>query len=139
MMRDAITEALDIYGQDISVRGGPTVRAATLRKVREQFAKCYVIETMKLTSIERKLAKLEAEVDALSSRRKPMLQAVVDDRDPAGSLEQVQERALAEHITAHPEDRGLTVADFDWSLWTVIDPRRNSAAQNATDQRSDLA
>jgi hypothetical protein len=44
IMRDAINEALDTCGQDISVRGGPTVRAATLRKVREQFAKCYVIE-----------------------------------------------------------------------------------------------
>jgi AAA domain len=43
-MRDAITEALDMTGQDIRVRGGPTVRAATVRQVREQFAKRYVIE-----------------------------------------------------------------------------------------------
>jgi hypothetical protein len=44
IMRDAIVEALDTCGQDISVRGGPPVRAATLQKVREQFTKRYVIE-----------------------------------------------------------------------------------------------
>jgi aminoglycoside phosphotransferase len=81
---------------------------------------------MKLTSIERKLATLEAEVHALSSRRKPMLQAIVDDRDPTKSLEQEQARALAEHVAAHPEHAGLTVGDFDWSLWTVVYPRPNS-------------
>jgi hypothetical protein len=81
---------------------------------------------MKLTSIERKLATLEAEVHALSSRRKPMLQAIVDYRDPAAkSLEQAQARALAEHVAAHPEDAGLTVGDFGWSVWTLVEsPRR---------------
>jgi hypothetical protein len=33
------------------------------------------------------------------------------------------EKALAEHITAHPEDAGLTVGDFYWILRTIIDPR----------------
>jgi hypothetical protein len=43
-IRDAIAETIDASGQNISVRGGPSVRAATLRKVREQFNKRYVIE-----------------------------------------------------------------------------------------------
>jgi hypothetical protein len=44
IMRDAINEALDTTGQDISVRGSPLVRAATVRHVREQFTKRYVVE-----------------------------------------------------------------------------------------------
>ena len=44
IMRDAIVEALDTTGQDIRVRGGPSIRAATVRQVREQFTKRYVIE-----------------------------------------------------------------------------------------------
>ena len=36
---------------------------------------------MKLTSVERKLAKLEAAVDALPSQRKRVLVAIVDDTE----------------------------------------------------------
>jgi hypothetical protein len=29
-------------------------------------------------------------------------------------------KALAEHIAAHPEDAGLTVADIDWIVWEIM-------------------
>jgi hypothetical protein len=90
---------------------------------------------MKLTSIERKLATLEAEVHALSSRRKPTLQAVIDYRDPAArSLEQAQALALAEHVAAHPEDAEMTVAEFGWSVWRVVEspPRCDRCGQRGT-------
>jgi hypothetical protein len=34
-----------------------------------------------------------------------------------------KEKALAEHIAAHPEDEGRTVEDFNWILRTIIRPR----------------
>jgi hypothetical protein len=32
------------------------------------------------------------------------------------------ERALAEHIAAHPEDAGRTVADFKWIVHEIVSP-----------------
>jgi hypothetical protein len=32
------------------------------------------------------------------------------------------EKALAEHIAAHPEDQGRTVEDFDWILRMIVRP-----------------
>jgi hypothetical protein len=29
---------------------------------------------------------------------------------------------LAEHVARHPEDVGLTVEDFNWTLWTIVRP-----------------
>jgi hypothetical protein len=31
-------------------------------------------------------------------------------------------QALAEHVARHPEDVGLTVEDFNWTLWTIVRP-----------------
>jgi hypothetical protein len=34
----------------------------------------------------------------------------------------VMEKALAEHVAAHPEDAGRTVADFKWIVWESVSP-----------------
>jgi hypothetical protein len=38
------------------------------------------------------------------------------------------EKALAEHIVAHPEDAGSPVEDFDWILRIIIDPQPRSSS-----------
>jgi hypothetical protein len=71
-LRDAIVEALDATGQNIRVRSGPSVRAATVRQVREQFTKRYVIEgdntkkvaDAKRNAFNRALDKLSADFGA---------------------------------------------------------------------------
>jgi hypothetical protein len=75
---------------------------------------------MKLTSVERKLAKLEAAVDALPSQRKRVLVAIVDDTDDEAVKKGKMEKALAEHVARHPEDFGRTVADFNWILQQIV-------------------
>ena len=75
---------------------------------------------MKLTSLERKLAKLEAAVDALPSRCKRVLRAIVHGGAEAEA--EAMEKALAEHIAAHPEDAGRTVEDFNWILRMIVGP-----------------
>jgi hypothetical protein len=70
--------------------------------------------------IERMLAKVEAAVDALPSQCKRVLQAIVDDTDDEAVREEKQKKALAEHIAAHPEDAGRTVADFDWIVHVIV-------------------
>jgi hypothetical protein len=68
------------------------------------------IATMKSTAsrIERLLAKVEA---LAPPPRREVLQAIVHEGDDeAGAME----KALAEHIAAHPEHAGLTVKDFRW-------------------------
>jgi L-rhamnose isomerase len=76
---------------------------------------------MKLTSVERELAKLEAAVDALPSQHKRVLSAIVDDTDDEAVVKEKMEKTLAEHV-AHPEDTGLTVQDFDWILRVIVRP-----------------
>jgi hypothetical protein len=71
--------------------------------------------------IERLLAKVEARL--VPPPRKWLRVIIHDGDDEAEAMEQ----ALAKHIAAHPEDAGLTVGDFDWSLWIIIDPRPNSS------------
>src|SRR5262245_52313363 len=70
--------------------------------------------------IERMLEKLEAAVDALPSQCKRELQAIVDDTDDDAVVKEKQEKALAEHVARHPEDVGLTVADFDWIVVEIV-------------------
>lgn len=42
---------------------------------------------------------------------------------PLGSsAAEAMERALAEHIAAHPEDAGRTVADFKWIVHEIVSP-----------------
>src|SRR5215510_7282860 len=44
----------------------------------------------------------------------------VDDLNWSDDLVGAQKRALAEHIAAHPEDAGRTVADFNWILDEIV-------------------
>jgi hypothetical protein len=37
-------------------------------------------------------------------------------------VEEKQEKALAEHVTRHPEDAGRTVEDFKWILRIIVRP-----------------
>jgi hypothetical protein len=61
------------------------------------------------------LAKVEATLVPPPRKR---LGAIVHGDDEA----EAKEKALAEHIAAHPEDAGLTVHDFNWILWTIVRP-----------------
>jgi hypothetical protein len=71
--------------------------------------------------IERMLEKIEAR---LVPPPRKWLRVIIHDGDDEA---EAMEKALAKHIAAHPEDAGLTVDDFDWSLWIIIDPRPNSS------------
>ena len=72
-----------------------------------------------------KLAKRIDELDAkINRKRRIVLRAIVDEGNEAEAMA----RALAEHIASNPGDAGLTVDDFDWILWTIIDPRPSSSS-----------
>jgi hypothetical protein len=58
--------------------------------------------------IERLLAKVEAK---LVPPERKWLQAIIHEGDA-----EAQEKALAEHVTRHPEDVGRTVEDFKWIM-----------------------
>jgi hypothetical protein len=66
--------------------------------------------------IERMLEKIEARL--VPPPRKWLRVIVHDGDDEAGAME----KALAEHIAAHPEDAGRTVEDFDWILRMIVRP-----------------
>jgi hypothetical protein len=65
--------------------------------------------------IERLLAKVEA---TLVPPPRKWLRAIVHGDDEA----EAKDKALAEHIAAHPEDAGLTVRDFNWILRMIVRP-----------------
>ena len=44
----------------------------------------------------------------------------VDDLNWSDDLVGAQEKALAEHIAAHPEDAGRTVKDFKWIVREIV-------------------
>jgi hypothetical protein len=44
----------------------------------------------------------------------------IEDLNWSDDLAAAQARVLAEHIAAHPEDAGRTVADFDWVVWEIV-------------------
>jgi hypothetical protein len=46
----------------------------------------------------------------------------VDDLNWSDDLVGAQEKALAEHIDAHPEDAGRTVKDFKWIVRVIMPP-----------------
>jgi hypothetical protein len=66
--------------------------------------------------IERLLAKVEAEL--VPPPRRWLRVIIIDGDDEA----EAKEKALAEHIAAHPEDAGLTVRDFNWILRMIVRP-----------------
>jgi hypothetical protein len=84
--------------------------------------------------IERLLAKVEATLVPPPRKR---LQVIVHEGGDEAETEkrtlgdeaetekrtlEAQEKALAEHIAAHPEDAGRTVKDFDWIMMEILRP-----------------
>jgi molybdate-binding protein len=76
---------------------------------------------MRASRIERMLAKIEA---TLVPPERKWLRAIIHGNDEA----EAKEKALAEHIAAHPEDAGLTVRDFNWVLRVIVRPVVRPAA-----------
>jgi hypothetical protein len=104
--------------------------------------------------IERLLERLEAEVGVKGECRRPAVLQVhihelregesrekafaemaarypqnvagktVDDLNWSDDLVGAQEKALAEHIAAHPEHAGYTVKDFSWIIHQIVSPMR---------------
>ena len=64
--------------------------------------------------IERMLAKAEA---ALVPPPRRCLQVIIHEGDDEAAA---KEKALAEHIGAHPEDAGRTVKDFNWVVNEIV-------------------
>ena len=64
--------------------------------------------------IERMLAKVEA---TLVPPPREWLRVIIHEDDDEA---EAKEKALAEHIAAHPEDAGRTVEDFNWILRTIV-------------------
>jgi hypothetical protein len=54
----------------------------------------------------------------------------VDDLDWSDDLVGAQEKALAEHIAAHPEHAGLTIEDFRWIVREIVSPNYNWRLEN---------
>jgi hypothetical protein len=67
--------------------------------------------------IERLLAKVEA---ALVAPPRKCLQVIIHEGDDEAAA---KEKALAEHIAAHPEDAGRTVKDFNWVVHEIVHPK----------------
>jgi hypothetical protein len=67
--------------------------------------------------IERMLAKVEA---TLVPPSRQWLRVITHEGDDEAVVKEKKEKALAEHIAAHPEDAGLTVRDFKWILQEVV-------------------
>jgi len=51
--------------------------------------------------------------------KRKWLRAIIHEGDAEAVVEEKQEKALAEHVTRHPEDAGRTVEDFKWILRIV--------------------
>jgi hypothetical protein len=69
--------------------------------------------------VERMLAKIEA---TLVPPPRKWLRAIVHEGDAEAVVKEKQEKALAEHVTRHPEDVGRTVEDFNWILRVIVRP-----------------
>jgi hypothetical protein len=54
----------------------------------------------------------------------------VDDLNWSDDLAGAKEKALAEHIAAHPEHAGCTVEDFGWIIRTIVSPNLNWRLEN---------
>ena len=87
---------------------------------------------MKLSAsrIERMLEKIEALAPQapryLRNWRAGRVLSIVhegsDEAETAQWEREAQEKALAEHIAAHPEHAGYTVEDFFWIVWEILKP-----------------
>jgi hypothetical protein len=54
---------------------------------------------------------------------------IIHEGDAEAVVKEKQEKALAEHVTRHPEDVGRTVEDFKWILHVIV--RMPRAAREA--------
>jgi hypothetical protein len=57
---------------------------------------------------------------------------------------EAMEKALAEHIAAHPEDAGRTVKDFRWVVWEIVHRPQvafeiSEAEISATEARNEIS
>jgi hypothetical protein len=64
--------------------------------------------------IERWLDGVEARIVPPERRG---LQVIIHEGDDEAAA---MEKAVAEHIAAHPEDAGRTVKDFRWVVWEIV-------------------
>jgi hypothetical protein len=69
--------------------------------------------------IERMLEKIEAK---LVPPERKWLSIIVHEGDAEAVVKEKQEKALAEHIAAHPEHAGSTVKDFFWFVLEIVSP-----------------
>jgi predicted transcriptional regulator len=69
---------------------------------------------LRASRIERMLAKVEA---TLAPPQREWLRVIIDDED-----DEAKAKALAEHVTRHPEDVGRTVEVFNWILRMIVRP-----------------
>jgi hypothetical protein len=67
--------------------------------------------------IERMLEKIEAK---LVPPERKWLRAIIHEGDAEAVVEEKQEKALAEHVTRHPEDAGRTVEDFNRIMRVIV-------------------
>ena len=78
--------------------------------------------------IERLLAKVEAEFAPPPSRWLGRLGIIIHEGDDEAETEarekEAKEKALAEHIAAHPEHAGSTVKDFFWFVHEIMRVKR---------------
>ena len=64
--------------------------------------------------IERWLDGVEARI--VPPERRGLRVIIHEGDDEAAAME----KAVAEHIAAHPEDAGRTVKDFRWVVWEIV-------------------
>jgi hypothetical protein len=81
------------------------------------------------------LEKIEAK---LVPPERKCLHAIVhegdDEAETKARQKEAQEKALAEHIAAHPEHAGRTVEDFFWIIHEIVRvKRREDASPSARD------
>jgi hypothetical protein len=67
--------------------------------------------------IERWLDGVEARI--VPPERRGLWVIIHEGDDDAAAME----KAVAEHIAAHPEDAGRTVKDFRWVVWEIVHPK----------------
>src|SRR5690348_3763707 len=72
--------------------------------------------------IERMLEKIEARL--VPPPRKCLSVKINEGDDEAAAME----KALAEHVAAHPEDAGRAVKDFDWFALEIVKWPREAGA-----------
>jgi hypothetical protein len=108
-------------------RPAPWLRKPIARPLREQ-EQCSAVEFCDAFRIERLLAKVEAELAPPPSRWLGRLVVKIHEGDDVAEtearLKEAQEKALAEHIAAHPEHAGSTVKDFFWFVLEIVRVKR---------------